>query len=52
MESRFKGKNRLIFWERDDIKVLDKVVDKRIRYHNFVLRHLTFENKPSIKYLK
>ena len=49
---RFKVENRLIFWEMDDITELKKVVDKRIRYHNFVRRHSTLGNKSPIKYLK
>jgi len=49
---RFKVENRLIFWELDDITELKKVVDKRIRYYNFVRRHSMLGNKSPIKYLK
>ncbi len=49
---RFKVENRLIFWELDDITELKRVVDKRIRYYNFVRRHSTLGNKSPIKYLK
>ena len=49
---RFKVENRLIFWELDDITELKKVVDKRIRYYNFVRRHSTLRSKSPIKYLK
>jgi putative transposase len=49
---RFKDENRLIFWEQDDIEELEKLVNERIRYYNFIRRHSALGNKSPMKYLK
>lgn len=49
---RFKDENRLIFREQDDITEMEKVVNDRIRYYNFIRRHSALGNKSPIKYLK
>jgi transposase InsO family protein len=49
---RFKTENRLLFWEQKDLDPLEKVVNSRIRYYNFVRRHSALGNKSPIRYLK
>jgi len=49
---RFKVENRIIFWEQDDFEELEKVVNDRIRYYNFIRKHSALGNKSPIKYLK
>lgn len=49
---RFKDENRLILWEQDDIEELEKLVNKRIRYYNFIRRHSALGNESPMKYLK
>jgi transposase InsO family protein len=49
---RFKTENRLLFWEQEDLESLEKVVNSRIRYYNFVRRHSALGNKSPIRYLK
>jgi putative transposase len=49
---RFKVENRLIFLELDDFEELEKVVNNRIHYYNFVRKHSALGNKSPMKYLK
>jgi hypothetical protein len=46
--SRFKEENRLLFWERKDFALLNKVVDQRIRYYNHVRRHAALGNQSPV----
>lgn len=49
---RFKVENRLLFWEQEDLKSLEKVVKARIRYYNQSRRNSVLGNKSPLKYLK
>lgn len=49
---RFKGENRALFWDQDDLESLRKVVDRRIRYYNFERKHSALDYKAPMKYLK
>ena len=40
---RFKEENRLILWEQEDLRSLQKVVNERVRYYNFVRKHSHLE---------
>ncbi len=44
LNGRFKVENRLISWELNDYTKLKKVVDKRIRYYNYVRKHSALGN--------
>jgi len=49
---RFKVENRLLFWEQEDLKSLEEVVNSRLRYYNQSRRHSVLSNKSPLKYLK
>ena len=49
---RFKNENRFFLWEKEDFESLQRVVNERIRYYNFVRRHSALGNKSPMKYLK
>ncbi len=52
LNGRFKIESHLIFSELDEFKELEKIVDDRIHYYNFVRKYLALGNKSPIKYLK
>jgi len=49
---RFKGENRDLFFEQEDLESLKKVVEARIRYYNFERKHSALGNLSPMKYLK
>lgn len=49
---RFKEENRLLFWEQEDFRSLEALVDDRIRYYNHVRRHSAIGNESPMNYLK
>ena len=49
---RFKGENRDLFFEQEDLESLKGVVEERIRYYNFERKHSALGNLSPMKYLK
>ncbi|MHA1360607.1 MAG: integrase core domain-containing protein [Candidatus Helarchaeota archaeon] len=49
---RFKVENRLLFWEQEDLRSLEKIVNSRVRYYNQSRRHSALGNKSPLKYLR
>ena len=49
---RFKQENHDLFWEQENLDLLKKVVEERIRYYNFRRKHLALGHKLPIQYLK
>jgi putative transposase len=49
---RFKGENRGLFWDQEDLESLKTVVEERIRYYNEERRHSALGHVAPMKYLK
>ena len=50
--ARFKGENRALFLDQENLESLKNVVDQRIRYYNLERKHSALKYKSPIKYLK
>lgn len=47
----FKGENASLFWEQEDLKVLERIVDRRMHYYNRHRRHASLGNRPPMAFL-
>jgi len=51
-EARVSYSERLLFWEQEDLRSLEKIVNSRVRYYNQSRRHSALGNKSPLKYLR